>query len=281
MPNDNGNLLLTEDEKIEILILEPNSKKWIKPLLSAKEYLNGKKKWCLWLDGIQPNELKAMPEIYKRVNLVKKHRGLSNRLATQKLAFSPHLFGEIRQPKSNYIFVPLTSTENREYIPFDFIDKTYIANNSCSVIPNASIFHFGILTSKMHMTWMRYVCGRLESRYRYSNEIVYNNFPWPNDANKVQKKAIENAAQKVLDIRKTYFKTGSSLVDLYDSIAMPVNLLKAHQALDNAVDKFYRETKFTTDQKRLEYLFNLYEDYNANLFTEIEKPERKVKKKKV
>lgn len=268
MPNDGGHLLLTDEDKKELIDHEPDAKKWIKPLLSTKEYLNGKTRWCLWLVGIQPKELKSLPAIYKRVQAVKKHREASDRGATNKLAATPHLFGEIRQPNSDYIFVPLTSSENRDYIPFDFINKKYIANNSCSLVPKATLYHFGVLTSQMHMTWMRYVCGRLESRYRYSNEIVYNNFPWPNNVSKKLKDSVETAAQKVLDIRKEYINKGSSLVDLYDTTAMPVELHKAHQALDKAVDKCYRDSLFTTEPKRIEFLFELYDTYTSGMFPE-------------
>jgi len=267
MPNDGGHLLLTDEEKKELIIEEPDTKKWIKPLISTKEYLNGKTRWCLWLQGIQPKEIKEFPAIYKRVQAVKKHREASARTATNKLAATPHLFGEIRQPSTNYIFVPLTSSENRDYIPFDFIDKKFIANNSCSLIPKATLYHFGVLTSQMHMTWMRYVCGRLESRYRYSNEIVYNNFPWPNVINKKKKDAIENAVQNILDIRLKYISNGSSLVDLYDTTAMPSELLKAHHLLDKAVDKCYRDSAFVSEQKRIEYLFELYDTYTSGLFS--------------
>lgn len=268
MPNDGGHLLLDDNERKEILANDPETKKWIRPLLSAKEYLNGKTRWCLWLVGIQPKEIKGSPAIYKRVQAVKRHRESSERGATNKLASTPHLFGEIRQPNSDYIFVPLTSSENRDYIPFDFINKKFIANNSCSLVPKASLYHFGVLTSQMHMTWMRYVCGRLESRYRYSNEIVYNNFPWPNNVSKKLKDSVETAAQKVLDIRKSYINNGSSLVDLYDTTAMPSELLKAHQSLDKAVDKCYRENLFTTEPKRIEFLFELYDTYTSGMFPE-------------
>ena len=160
----------------------------------------------------------------------------------------------------------MTSSENRDYIPFDFIDKKFVANNSCSLIPKATLYHFGVLTSQMHMTWMRYVCGRLESRYRYSNEIVYNNYPWPNGIPKKKKDTVENAAQKVLDIRHEYIRNGSSLVDLYDTTAMPSELLKAHHALDKAVDKCYRDAAFPSEQKRIEYLFELYDSYTSGMF---------------
>jgi len=267
MPNDGGYLLLTDEEKNELVMNEPKSELWIRPLISALEYLNGKTRRCLWLTNINPSELKAMPLVYKRVQEVKKHREDSNRDATKKLASVPFLFGEIRQPDSNYIFVPLTSSENRNYIPFDFIKAEYIANNSCSLIPEATLFLFGILTSTMHMTWVRYVCGRLESRYRYSNTIVYNNYPFPSDVPEKKKESMEVAVQTILVVRKIYKEKGNSLADLYDPSVMPPDLLKAHQNLDKLVDKCYRDAPFISEPKRIEFLFELYEKYTANLFT--------------
>lgn len=268
MPNDGGHLLLTDEERKVLIAEEPNAKKWIRPLISTKEYLNGKTKWCLWLVGITPSELKKLPAINKRVQAVKRHRNESDRGATNKLASSPHLFGEIRQPKSDYVYVPLTSSENRDYIPFDFVSKKYIANNSCGLIPNASLFHFGMLTSKMHMTWVRSVCGRLESRYRYSNEIVYNNYPWTNGIPKRKKETVEKLAQSILSIRKKYIEEDYTLAKLYNPSKMPEDLLIAHQKLDDAIDKCYRDSPFTTDAKRIEFLFELYESYTSDLFSD-------------
>lgn len=266
MPNDGGHLLLNDDEKRELLIKEPGAKKWVKPLLSAHEYLNGKKRWCIWLVGIQPKELKNLPLIYKRVQAVKKHRQDSDRAATKKLAAIPYLFGEIRQPKSNFILIPRHSSENRNYIPVSFFTSANIVSDSCLAIGKASLYHFGILTSAMHMTWVKYVCGRIKSDFRYSNEVVYNNYPWPSSSVERKKASIEKAAQKIIDIRQYYMSNGSSLADLYDSTLMPNDLLKAHLTLDKAVDKCYRELPFTTDLKRIEFLFELYDTYSYDLF---------------
>jgi type I restriction-modification system DNA methylase subunit len=266
MPNDGGHLLLTPEEKIELINQEPEAKKWIKPLISAHEYLNGKTRWCIWLNGIQPEELKKLSLINKRVKAVKKHRDSSERGATNKLAITPHLFGEIRQPKTDYIFIPLTSSENRAYIPMDFINKKYIANNSCSLIPNATLYHFAVLNSVMHMTWVRYVCGRLKSDYRYSNEIVYNNYPWPTKVSKKKTDTIEKAAQLILDTRQKHIDAGSTLAQLYKLSKMPDDLLKAHQNLDKLVDKCYSEDAFTTEPKRMEFLFELYDTYTSGMF---------------
>jgi hypothetical protein len=266
MPNDGGNLLLTDEEKIEFLKNETNAKKYIKPLISAHEFLNGKKRWCIWLEDIQPQEIKKFSFINRRVLEVKKIRENSNRLATKKLANTPWLFGEIRQPKSNYILIPRHSSENREYIPIDFLTKENIVSDSCLAIEKADIYQFGIITSKMHMSWVRYVCGRLESRYRYSNEIVYNNFPWPINISKSNKEKIEILGMKILDIRKEYRKKGNTLANLYGDL-MPKDLQKAHQLLDKTVDKCYRDTPFITEPKRMEYLFELYENYTSDLFS--------------
>ena len=153
MPNDGGHLLLTNEEKNDLIKKEPNSEKFIRPLISSREYLNGKLRWCIWLDGVNPSEYKGVNGICQRVYKVQRHRENSVRVATNKLAMKPYLFGEIRQPNSDYILIPLTSSENRYYIPFDFINKNSIANNSCSLIPNANLFHFGILTSSMPVSY--------------------------------------------------------------------------------------------------------------------------------
>ncbi len=266
MPNDGGHLLLTDEEKIDLIKHEPDVKKCIKPLISAHEFLNGKKRWCIWLENFQPNEIKKITSINKRVLEVKKLRESSNRQATQKLASTPWLFGEIRQPKSDYILIPRHSSENRDYIPIDLLKNENIVSDSCLAIDEANIYQFGILTSKMHMTWVRYVCGRLESRYRYSNEIVYNNFPWASNVSEKKKETVEKLAQEIIDIRKSYIDNGDTLANLYGDL-MPLDLQKAHQSLDKAVDKCYRDTPFLNEPKRMEFLFELYENYTADLFT--------------
>jgi hypothetical protein len=255
---DGGNLLLSDEEKKEFILKEPSSKKYIKPLISAYEFLNGQKRWCLWLEGVKPSELKSMPEVLKRVNLVKKFRLDSVAPSTQKFASTPHLFRDKNQPNT-YILIPSTTSENRKYIPLGFFAKKDIAHNSCHTIPNGTLYHFGILTSTMHMAWVKSVCGRLESRFRYSKDIVYNNYPFPENPTPKQIKAIEMASQKVLDVR-THF-SDMSLADLYDPNKMPSELIKAHQALDSAVDLSYRQNPFTNDAKRLQYLFELYGNY--------------------
>ncbi len=273
MPLDGGNLLLSDDEKSEFFIKEPKAEKYIKPLISAFEFLNGKKRWCLWLVNIDPSELRQMPEVMKRVNLVKKFRMDSVAPSTQKFAETPTLFRDRNQPET-FLVIPRVSSENRKYIPIGFFDINSIVSDTCLSIPNGKLFHFGILMSVMHMAWVKNICGRLKSDYRYSKDIVYNNYPWPESSNEKQIKAIETAAQKVLDVRVQF--PNSSLADLYDPSAMPLELIKVHNELDKAVDLAYRPQPFISEAKRMEFLFELYEKYTADLFTK-EKP-KKVKK---
>ncbi|ADX66877.1 class I SAM-dependent DNA methyltransferase [Weeksella virosa] len=273
MPNDGGNFLLSPEEKDELLSIEPNASQVIKPLLSAHEFLNGKKKYCIWLKGVSPKLLKQLKEVHKRVENVKQLRLKSSRAATQKLAAFPSLFGEIRQPENDFVLVPLNSSMNRKYIPMGFFDNNHIPNNTCSAIDQATLFEFGVLQSDMHMTWVNYVCGRIKSDYRYSNEIVYNNYPWPKEPSDKNKKAVETKAQKVLDVRAEFLE--SSLADLYDPLTMPPKLVKAHQELDKAVDLCYRPQAFNNETARIEFLFDLYNEYTMPLL----KKEKKTKKK--
>jgi hypothetical protein len=200
-----------------------------------------------------------MPIVKQRIENVRKLRAESSRAATQKLAEYPTLFGENRQPKSEYVGIPLNTSGNRIYIPFGYFTKDVISNNTMSVVANASLSHFGILTSIMHMTWVKFICGRIKSDYRYSNELVYNNYPFPKDVSDKNKKIVETKAQAILDIRAEF--TDSSLADLYDPLAMPPKLKRAHQGLDKAVDKCYTTKAFKNDKERIEFLFELYEEY--------------------
>ena len=274
-PTDGGNFLFTDAEKKEFLRIEPAAKQFIRPFISAHEFINGEKRWCLWLLDANPHELKLLPNVLKRVEAVKEMRLKSPKAATVKWAQYPTLFTENRQPKSNYVLVPSHSSENRKYIPIAFLTKNDILNNSCFSVPNAGLLHFGMLTSEMHMAWVKYTCGRIKSDYRYSNTIVYNNFPWPENPTEKQKVTVEKAAQKVLDVRAEF--TESSLADLYDPLRMPPALVKAHQDLDRAVDLCYRPQPFINETKRIEFLFELYDKYTSGLF----KTEKKKKKKVV
>jgi hypothetical protein len=274
MPNDGGNFLFTNEEKNAFVKQEPKSEKFFKPLISAYEFLNGHKRWCLWLKNANPTDLKETKFVTDRVENVRKLRAESTRQATQKLAAFPTLFGEDRQPQSDYILIPRHSSENRKYIPLGFFDENSIASDSCLFIEGAKLYHFGILMSVIHMTWIKNMCGRIKSDYRYSNELVYNNYPFPENPSQRQVTAIEIASQKVLDARLQF--PNSSLADLYDPLTMPPALVKAHNELDKAVDLAYRPQAFTTEANRLVFLFDLYEKYTANLFTK-PKPSKRIK----
>jgi len=263
-------LLMTTAERDALVKAEPAAKKWIRRIFGSEEFINGIERWCLWMVGITPAELRAMPAVMKRVEVVRRNREASKRETTKELADYPFLFGERRQPKTPYLLIPSVSSESRRYIPMGFMQPEVIASNLALIVPSATPFHFGILTSEMHMAWVRQVCGRLESRYRYSNKLVYNNFPWPTDATDKQKDAVADAAQAVLDARtKSGYRPedggGQTLADLYDPLAMPKLLRDAHKDLDRAVDKCYRSQPFTSERQRVEYLFDLYQKLTAPL----------------
>jgi len=267
MANDGGNLLLSNQEKLDLIAKEPDAIRVIRPFLGSQEFINNIKRWCIWLKGVNPNEFINLKEIIKKIEAVKKYRLESTRPTTRKLADYPSLFGEIRQPDSKYLLIPGVSSENRKYIPIGFLNKEIIASDLARTIPNATLFLFGILTSQMHMTWVKYVCGRLKSDFRYSNSLVYNNYPWPQNPPEKQKEAVEKFAQAVLDARLKF--PDNSLADLYDPNTMPPVLVKAHQQLDKAVDLCYRPQPFPNETKRIEFLFELYDKYTAGLFTKV------------
>ncbi len=261
---DSGFLIFTEEEKSAFIAKEPNSEKWFKILLGAIELLYNKKRWCLWLIDIEPNELKSLPFVLDRIKQVKEARLNANDKGTKSLADRASQFRDLNNP-DNYIAIPITTSENRKYIPIVYANKELIPAVTVQTIPNGNLFHFGVLMSTMHMAWVKTVCGRLESRFRYSKDIVYNNYPWPENPSAKQEKAIETAAQKVLDARLQF--PSSSLADLYDPLTMPPILVKAHNELDKAVDLAYRPQAFTSEANRMVFLFELYEKYTADLFT--------------
>ncbi len=263
MPNDSGNLLLSEKEKQELVAKEPNAKKYIRRFLNAEEFLHNKPRYCLWLVNCPPNVLREMPLVCKRVNAVRRHRDESSRGTTRELAKTPTLFGETRQSESAYLVVPGVSSERRYYIPVGFLPPDPIAGNLLYTVPNASLYDFAVITSLIHMAWMRVVCGRLESRYRYSANIVYNNFPWPKDPTSERTADIKAKAQTVLDARAQF--PNSTFADLYDPLTMPPVLQKAHQSLDRAVDRAYRKAPFNNEAERVAFLFDLYRQYTAPL----------------
>ncbi|SMD34013.1 Type II restriction/modification system, DNA methylase subunit YeeA [Reichenbachiella faecimaris] len=269
-PTDDGNFLFADEkEKEEFLIIEPNARNWVRPFLSGQNLINNNYRYCLWLKDITPNELKKLPHVIDRIEKIKRFRIDSKAEATRKKALTPTLFAQTSQPDSDYLAVPEVSSERRKYIPIAYLNSSVIASNTIQLVPNASKYHFGVLVSIMHMIWVRNVCGRLKSDFRYSNTIVYNNYPWPKDPSAKNKKKVEACAQAVLDARASFPK--SSLADLYDPLTMPPVLVKAHQALDKAVDLCYRPQAFVDETARIEYLFDLYSEYTAPLF----KPEKK------
>ena len=272
MPRDGGYFIFTEQEKNDFIKVEPCSASWIRPYTGAQEFINGYVRYCLWLNDIQPEELRKLHEVLKRVELVKKFRLDSKAESTRRFAAIPTLFCQIAQPLTDYLLVPRVSSERRKYIPIGFVNSNTIANDQVLTVANAVPFHFGIISSEMHMTWVRYVCGRLESRFRYSKDIVYNNYPWPETPSDKQKQAIEKAARKVFDARAGF--PNSSLAYLYDPLTMPPALVKAHNDLDKAVDLAYRSQPFINETKRIEFLFELYDKYTSGLFATEKKKKR-------
>jgi hypothetical protein len=307
-PTDGGHLLLDQADRDQLVAMEPQAAPWIRPFIGAEEFINGIPRWCLWLKDCPPQTLRGLPAVLQRVARVKTMRAASTKAPTRVWANQPTLFAEDRQPDSAYLLVPSTSSERRAFVPIGFVGEEVVAANSCLLVPNATLFEFGVVTSAMHNAWMRATCGRLESRYRYSALIVYNNFPWPDlrpepskpthrataatasdgpsaaaksksqitaatprkdfsaDAaptslvaqNLILKKraVIEAAAQAVLDARAAH--PGATLADLYDPLAMPPNLRKAHQQLDKAVDAAYAYPGPPDDAGRVAFLFALY-----------------------
>lgn len=278
-PTDGGFLLLSDEDKIELLSQEPGVASWIKPILSAKEFLHNAKRWCLWLEGISPSELKALPVTLGRVQAVRDFRSKSKKAKTRELAGVPTLFAERRQPKSDYLLVPRHSSENRSVIPIGFFGPDKIVSDSCSCVPEATPYHFGVMSSAQHMAWVKYVCGRIKSDYRYSNTVVYNNFPWPIDATEKHRDNISVAAQGVLDTRAEF--PNSTMADLYDPLSMPPALVKAHQTLDRAVDAAYipsgGKRAWATEAERVAFLFELYQKVAASLDEEKKKSNKRVK----
>ena len=256
-PTDNGNLIIEADEYDKFLAKEPNANKFIRPFVGAQEFLNNKRRWCLWLVGASPTELKALPEVRKRVEAIKEFRLKSKKEATRKKADTPTLFDERRTSNTDFIIVPSHSSENRRYIPMGFLPKEVVATNATLIIPNATLYHFGILESNVHMAWMRAVCGRLKSDYRYSKDIVYNNFPWPSPTAE-QLAKIEQSAQAILDARALY--PDSSLADLYDPTLMPKELLQAHHQNDRAVMAAYGFANKMTESECVAELFKKYSE---------------------
>jgi hypothetical protein len=291
-PSDGGHFILSRAEKTTLLKAEPGAAPWLRRYMGADDFINGVERWCLWLEGIAPQQLRSLPTVLARVEAVRDFRKASTAEPTRKTADTPTRFFYVSQPTSNYIVIPEVSSERRRFIPIGYVSGDVICSNTNYLIPEPSLYVFGVLTSSMHMAWTGVVCGRLESRYRYSASIVYNNFPWPDlaqnpkpgqsvaTADKLQA-AIESAAQTVLDVRAR-FQSGdqpATLADLYDPLTMPPELLRAHQKLDAAVDKAYEagggKKSYKSDAERVAFLFELYQKYTSLLPSEKPKPKRR------
>ena len=255
-PTDGGFLLFNEEERQTILAKEPNIQHLIRPIVGATEYINATPRYCLWLVKATPKDLRTSHYITQQIEKVKQYRLASPKEATRKSAETPHLFQEIRQPESDYLLFPRVSSERRKYIPIGFVSPEIIASDACSIIPNADLYMFGVLTSFVHMAWMRAVAGRLEMRYRYSGNIVYNNFIWC-EPDTAQKAKIEYTARAILDARANY--PTSSLADLYDELTMPPDLRAAHKANDTAVLTAYGLPKTTTEEEIVAFLMQEYQ----------------------
>lgn len=258
MPNDSGYLSKYSANQMNDIVAEyPSTKTLFKQLIGSREFMNNKKRYCLWLHNVAPSDWRKIPPIIKAVEEVKKARENSSRKSTRDLAFKPYEFGEIRQPSTPYLLIPRVTSGNRKYIPMGYFSPDIIASDAVLILPNAEIYDFGILESNVHMEWMRTVAGRLKSDYRYSAKIVYNNFPWPTPTPE-QRQKIEETAQAILDARAKY--PDSSLADLYDPLTMPADLLKAHKANDKAVLQAYELPNDASESDIVAHLFKMYEN---------------------
>lgn len=258
-PADGGHLILTANEKEAFVKQWPDAEALIKPLIGAEEFINGWHRYCIWLHEVSPSQYRHIKGVMDRIEAVRRFRLESTKPATRRDANRPAVFAEIRQSSGAFVVVPEVSSERRLYLPTDYLTADTIVTNKIQMLPDATLFHFGVLNSMMHMAWMRVVCGRLKSDYDYSSKMVYNNFPWPANPSKTLMDRVEACAQAVLDARQPYLDSGNTLADLYDPNAMPPNLLKAHQALDKAVDACYGRKTFATELERVTFLFERYQ----------------------
>ncbi|MBS0907804.1 class I SAM-dependent DNA methyltransferase [Pantoea dispersa] len=256
-PTDGGHLLLSRAERDALLKVEPLASRWIRKIVGADEFLNGKERWCLWMVDATKDDIKSMPELKKRLDKIRALRIKAGHPAALKMAEKPHIFMQVSQPKSgDYILIPRVSSERRKYIPIGFFSSDVISSDRNFILPNGSLYEFAIMTSLIHNDWMRLVAMRLKSDYSYGNKVVYNTFPWP-DVTEIQRKSIIALAKTVLLTRENYPE--STLAELYDPLKMPVDLLEAHQTLDQAVDRLYRDKPFKDATERLSFLLERYE----------------------
>lgn len=272
MANDGGNLLLSESECNELLAKEPQVKPFIKLFIGGEEFINGIKRYCLWLVNATPAQISASVSVYDRVAKVKQTRLKSTRETTRKLASSPTLFGEIRQPVTKYIAIPEVSSERRKYIPVGFVDSDVIASNKIYTMAEATHYDFAVLNSSMHMAWVRTVCGRLKSDYQYSAGIVYNNFIWPKKIDE----HLEETANGILAARNLF--ESETLAKLYDPVTMPPALHKAHETNNKAVDKAYGYKGADDEASRVAFLFMLYEQTTSLLPSQDKVKTKRIKK---
>jgi hypothetical protein len=276
-PTDGGHLIIEQEDYESFIASNPACAKYVRPFRGSAEFINGRDRWCLWLDAANPADIRSSPGVIERIAAVKAFRLASPKEATRKDASTPSVFAEPRQPTTDYLLIPSVSSERRRYIPIGFMSSNVVSSNLVFVLPDADTWIFGILSSEMHMAWTRITCGKLKSDFRYSNKLVYNNYPWPPNPTEAQRLKVQEAARAVLDAREQF--PGSTLADLYDPVSMPPKLAKAHEALDRAVDRCYRKEPFETDRQRVEYLFALYEQLAAPLVVEKKTRPKKPKPK--
>jgi hypothetical protein len=260
---DFGHLFFSDEERANLISREPAAEKWLLRCYGGDELLNSDIRWCLWLVGCTPSDLRKMKEVANVLALVATARKNSGKARTQDWADRPALFTENRQPTVRYLAIPKVSSERRNFLPVAFLEPDCIATGSLLTIPGAGVYEFGVISSSMHLAWLAGVGGRMKSDFQYSAGIVYNNFPWPGKPSATARSKIEEAAQAVLDARSAFPE--STLADLYDPLSMPPALVKAHQRLDAAVDAAYGRRTFKSDAERVAYLFGLYQEYTSLL----------------
>lgn len=270
-PVDNGNYIFDPAEKLEFVRAEPNSEAFLRPLIGSEEFINGKERWILYLRNASPAQLRAMPLVVERMRLVREFRASRTRKSTRKLADYPERYNVEVVPERSFLVIPKVSSERRDYVPVGYMEPPTIPSDLVFVFPDAELWHFGVITSAMHMSWLRHIGGRLKSDYRYSIGLVYNTFPWPR-LNDSQRNQIAELAHNVLACRTRY--PDATLADLYDSDLMKPDLRKAHRELDVAVDRTYRTANFISDRERAEHLFSLYEEL-ANPLSVAARPQRR------
>ena len=265
-PSDGGNLILSSAEREQLISESPETNDWIRPYIGSNEFLNGGWRWCLWLDGVPPEELRKVNAVMKRIEAVRQFRSKSSAAPTRAAADTPGRFFFVAQPSSEYILIPEVSSERRRYVPIGMMSPDVISSNKNYLIDEPDLFVFGLLQSSMHMAWLATVAGRLESRFQYSASMVYNNFPWPDSVDDRERSKVEQASRRILEARAKF--PASTLADLYDPLTTPRDLARAHQNLDRAVDGAYvaaeraagrKPPKLSTDAERVAFLFERYQ----------------------